>query len=748
MSYPIHYVPAGDVLPIFFDTYDGGTGASITMSGLAVTDIEIYKDGSITQRASDAGYTLLDTDGIDFDSITGIHGFSIDTGDNTDAGFYTVGAWFHVVVSAVTVDAQTVNFIAAAFRLMPAEGIAGKPKVDVDGFGGSAGTFASGRPEVNTTHAAGTAWGSGAITAASIAADAITAAKIADGAIDAATFATGAIDAAAIATGAIDADAIADNAIDAGAIASDAITAAKIATGAITAAKFAAGAIDAAAVATGAIDADALAADAVTEIRALASGTADSGTTTTMVDAARTEADTDYWKDLAIVFTSGTIAGQARLITAFTPGTDTITFSPATTQAVGTNTYEIHANVAAAGASAPTAAEVADAVWDEDATAHQTQGTFGQAIGDPAADTNTIYKAVVTDAAGATVGVDVVAVKADTAAILTDTAVIGATGEGLTSLATQASVNTIDDFLDTEIAAIKTKTDFLPSATAGSAGGVMIAGSNAATTFATLTVSGATIYTGNVSLAAGLTITQSTGNGHGIVCTGNGTGSGFVANGGATGMGGQFNGGVTAGTGLQIDGVSGVGLEIAGGTVGHGVWVRTISGTGIIIEGTEGYGIAITSSSTNAAHDAVGITCFGDGDGLDVRALGTGVDIRGDITGNLTGSVSGSVGSVTGLTAANLDTTVSSRATPAQVNAEVLDVLNVDTFAQPGQETPAATNTIRAMLAYLFKAWRNRTTQTASEYALYNDNATTVDHKATFTDDATTADRGEVTTGP
>lgn len=53
----------------------------------------------------------------------------------------------------------------------------------------------------------------GGITAASLAAGAITAAKIADGAIDAATFAAGAIDAAAIATGAIDADAIAADAV-------------------------------------------------------------------------------------------------------------------------------------------------------------------------------------------------------------------------------------------------------------------------------------------------------------------------------------------------------------------------------------------------------------------------------------------------------------------------------------------------------------------------------------------------------
>jgi hypothetical protein len=60
-----------------------------------------------------------------------------------------------------------------------------------------------------------------------------------------------------------------------------------------------------------------------------------------MVDAARTEADTDYWKGALILFTSGTITGQCRLITGFNAATDTITFAPATTQAVATQTYEI-----------------------------------------------------------------------------------------------------------------------------------------------------------------------------------------------------------------------------------------------------------------------------------------------------------------------------------------------------------------------------------------------------------------------
>jgi hypothetical protein len=171
-------VPAGSTLYIPFATYNS-SGASVTMTGFAVTDIEIYKDGSVTQRASDNGYALLDTDGTDFDGITGIHGFSVDLSDNTTAGFYAVGSFYWVVVSSVTADGATVNFIAATFRIVAAESVAGTPKADVSHFGGTAGTFSGGRPEVNTSHAAGTAWNSGAIGAATLAADTLTAAKVA-----------------------------------------------------------------------------------------------------------------------------------------------------------------------------------------------------------------------------------------------------------------------------------------------------------------------------------------------------------------------------------------------------------------------------------------------------------------------------------------------------------------------------------------------------------------------------------------
>jgi hypothetical protein len=130
-------VPASSVLPIPFNTFDSN-GASITITGLAITDIEIYKGTSMTQRSSDAGYVLMDTDGIDLDGITGIQGFSVDLGDNTDAGFFVAGSFYWVVVSAITVDTRTVNFIAATFRIVAAESIAGTPKTDLAALGGVA----------------------------------------------------------------------------------------------------------------------------------------------------------------------------------------------------------------------------------------------------------------------------------------------------------------------------------------------------------------------------------------------------------------------------------------------------------------------------------------------------------------------------------------------------------------------------------------------------------------------------------
>jgi hypothetical protein len=169
----IHFgnIPLNSTLYVPFATYNTA-GASVTLTGLAVTDIEIYKDGSVTQRASDNGYALLDTDGIDFDGITGLHGFSIDTSDNSTASFYAAGSQYWVVVSTVTIDSQTVTHLACTFRLGP-------PEANTTQIAGAAVSTSTAQIGVNVIQAAGTAWGSGAITAASIAPDAIGASELA-----------------------------------------------------------------------------------------------------------------------------------------------------------------------------------------------------------------------------------------------------------------------------------------------------------------------------------------------------------------------------------------------------------------------------------------------------------------------------------------------------------------------------------------------------------------------------------------
>lgn len=74
--------------------------------------------------------------------------------------------------------------------------------------------------------------------------------------------------------------------------------------------------------------------------------------------------------------------------------------------------------------------------------------------------------------------------------------------------------------------------------------------------------------------------------------------------------------------------------------------------------------------------------------------------------------------------------------------------LTTTTRAEPGQGAPSATLSPATKLDYLFKAWRNKSTQTATTFSLYDDAGTTVDQKSTVSDDATTATRGEIATGP
>lgn len=79
--------------------------------------------------------------------------------------------------------------------------------------------------------------------------------------------------------------------------------------------------------------------------------------------------------------------------------------------------------------------------------------------------------------------------------------------------------------------------------------------------------------------------------------------------------------------------------------------------------------------------------------------------------------------------------------------AAILALLD-DPRGEPGQGAPPVNPDLATKIDYLYKAWRNRSTQTATTYSLYADNGTTVDQKATVSDNGTLYDRGEIATGP
>jgi hypothetical protein len=85
----------------------------------------------------------------------------------------------------------------------------------------------------------------------------------------------------------------------------------------------------------------------------------------------------------------------------------------------------------------------------------------------------------------------------------------------------------------------------------------------------------------------------------------------------------------------------------------------------------------------------------------------------------------------------------------AAVDTEVAAILALldDPRGEPGQGSPAVNPDAMTKIDYLYKAWRNRSTQTASEYALYADDGTTKDQEAAVSDDGTTFVRSEIVTG-
>lgn len=158
--------------------------------------------------------------------------------------------------------------------------------------------------------------------------------------------------------------------------------------------------------------------------------------------------------------------------------------------------------------------------------------------------------------------------------------------------------------------------------------------------------------------------------------------------------------------------------------------------------------VGSVTGAVGSVTGAVG-SVTGDVGGNIVGSVASVTGAVASVTGAV-GSVTGAVGSVTGNVSGNVTGSVGSLATQAKadVNTEVVDALNVDTYAEPGQEAPGATVSLVKKIGYIYKAFRNKFTQDATTAKLYADDGTTVDQKSTVSDDATTFTRGEMGTGP
>lgn len=131
----------GDTLYFNFASYND-SGDSEVLTGLAVTDLEIIKDGSATVRATDSGYSLVSDTGMVGDRA-GLYRFRVQLFNTADdASFYANGSWYQVFVDSVTIDGKTVRLWVGSFEI-------GEPRANVvqitgdTGFADRIGKFGS-----------------------------------------------------------------------------------------------------------------------------------------------------------------------------------------------------------------------------------------------------------------------------------------------------------------------------------------------------------------------------------------------------------------------------------------------------------------------------------------------------------------------------------------------------------------------------------------------------------------------------
>ena len=206
----------------------------------------------------------------------------------------------------------------------------------------------------------------------------------------------------------------------------------------------------------------------------------------------------------------------------------------------------------------------------------------------------------------------------------------------------------------------------------------------------------------------------------------------------------EFSDGVTVGVSNMVECRFQGGMTLS--TAGNYDFVDCTS----VVAGTSTPTFTVPSGTVNASFRrwSGGITVSGITSGttvsIDVVSGGTvtlngangNVQVRGmcaGITDNRTGSPTLGQNALINIT---------------KINAEVVDALNVDTYAEPGQTNPPATTTLVNKLGYLYKQWRNKKDQSGSTHQLYADNGTTVDQKATVSEAGGTVTKDEYVAGP
>ena len=282
---------------------------------------------------------------------------------------------------------------------------------------------------------------------------------------------------------------------------------------------------------------------------------------------------------------------------------------------------------------------------------------------------------------------------------------------------------------------------------------------------------------------SGIKSISSGSNGHGIESTGNGSGEGLKATGGATGHGIDAQGGASGGQGLnakanggngagvlfQGDG-SGAGLDARGGTTGEG-----IAGRG---GASGGPGIFGSAQANNDA--GMELVKHGTGDDLDADTIATDTpailtdtnEIQGKLpTNKFMGSSDGAdddgtlntiatdtttdIPALIATAQSDLDTITGASGVLIDTDAVDADALKADAvdeiwakaMSDLAQGAPSATASVLTAINYLYEAWRNKTTTTATLITVFKDDGSTELVRSTISDDATTFTKGEMATG-